>query len=125
LDVKDAKARLYLVGRLVDEHSSHRAELLKVAQNTYPESEVLDGVTLWSSNDDWISSWHQLLPSLHRVILIPGARGEVGLGGLQEVVDAWIHGIPVEIVTLAGVRPLERLSLGTDVLDFERVAVAT
>lgn len=123
--MKDPSAPIYLVCRLVDEHSSHRAELLKVAQNTYPEAEILDGVRLWSSNDDWISSWHQLLPSLHRVILVPGGRGEVGLGGLQEIVDAWIHGIRVEVVTLAGVHPLERLTLGTDVLDLEYVAVAT
>jgi hypothetical protein len=58
------------------------------------------------------------------VILVPGVRGEVGLGGLQEVVDAWVCGIPVEVMTLEGVRPLERLTLGAEVLDLERMAVA-
>jgi hypothetical protein len=120
-----SRLRIYLVGRLVDEHSPHRAEMLKVAQNALPEAEILDGVALWSSTDDWLSSWHQLLPGIDRVILVPGEHGEVGLGGLQEVVDAWTHGIRVEVVTPAGVRPLERLMLGPEVLDLERVAVAT
>jgi hypothetical protein len=117
--------RVYLAGRLVDEHSPHRAELLKVVRETFPDAEILDGVDLWSTNEDWLASWHKLLLSLHRVILVPGGRGEIGLGGLQEVVDAWVHGIPVEVVTPAGVRPLERLTLGTDVLDLDHVAMAT
>jgi len=123
--MKAAQAQIYVVGRLVDEHSLHRAELLALVRETFPDAEILDGVDMWSSNDDWLPSWHQLLPSLHRVILVPGEHGEVGLGGLQEVVDAWVCGIPVEVVTPAGVRPLERLTLGTDVLDLEHVAVAT
>lgn len=117
--------RIYLACRLVDEHSPHRVELLKVVRQCYPEAEVLDGVALWSSNEDWLASWGELLPGIDRVILVPGARGEVGLGGLQEVANAWTHGILVEVVTPAGVRPLERLRLGTEVLDIERVAVAT
>ncbi len=117
--------RIYLACRLVDEHSPHRAELLKALRRSHPDAEILDGVDLWSSNQDWLASWHELLPRIDRVILLPGARGEVGLGGLQEVVDAWISGIPVEVVTPAGVRPLGRLTLGTEVLDLERAAVAT
>jgi hypothetical protein len=116
---------VYVVGRLLDEHSPHRAELLDVVHQSFPDAEILDGVAQWSSNDDWLASWGAILPTLHRVILIPGARGEVGLGGLQEVADAWTRGIPVEVVTPTGVRPLERLTLGTDVLDLECVAVAT
>jgi hypothetical protein len=119
------RERIYLACRLVDEHSPRRTEMLDVVRECYPNAEVLDGVDLWSSNESWLSSWHQHLPTLHRVILVPGARGEIGLGGLQEVVDAWVCGIPVEVVTPAGVRPLERLTLGTDVLDLEHVAVAT
>jgi hypothetical protein len=116
--------RIYLAGRLVDEHAPHRADLLSIVRRSFPEAEILDGVKLWKE-DDWLSSWHQLLPTLHRVILIPGPRGEAGLGGLQEIVDAWTYGIPVEVMVYAGARPLERLTLGTDVLDLERVAVAT
>jgi hypothetical protein len=118
------RPRLYLASRLCDEHSPHRAELLALVRKTFPDAEILDGADLWSSNDDWLASWKELLPSLVRVILIPGVRGEVGLGGLQEVVDAWVCGVLVEVVTPAGVRPLERLTLGADVLDLERVAVA-
>jgi hypothetical protein len=116
--------RVYLAGRLVDERSPHRADLLELVQGAFPDAEILDGVGFWSSNEDWLASWHELLPHIDRVILVPGSLGEVGLGGLQEVVDAWIAGIPVEVVTAEGVRPLERLMLGTEVQDLERVAVA-
>lgn len=117
--------RIYLAGRLVDEHSPHRAELVQVVRDAHPDADILDGAGLWSSNEDWLASWHELLPTLDRVVLVPGKRGEVGLGQLQELVDAWTAGVPVEVVTPAGVRPLERLMLGTEVLDLERVAVAT
>jgi hypothetical protein len=123
--VRKTGLRIYLACRLVDEHSPHRAALLKIVANTYPDAEILDGVVQWSSNEGWLASWNELLPTLHRVILVPGERGEVGLGGLQEVVDSWTHGIPVEVVTSAGVGPLERLTLGTEVLDLEHVAMAT
>jgi len=111
--MKGAKAHIYVVGRLVDEHSPHRAELLALVRQCYPNAKILDGVRLWSSNEDWLASWHELLLHIDRVILVPGARGEVGLGGFQEVVDAWTRGVPVEVATPAGVRPLERLTLGT------------
>lgn len=117
------RLRLYLCGRLCDEHEPHRAELLDVVGRTYPSAEIIDGTSLWRDNDDWLASWRELLPTLDRVIVLPGPRGEVGLGGLQEVVDAWTHGIPVEIVTIVGVRPIERLRVGTDVLDLEHVGV--
>ncbi len=116
--------RVYLVNRLCDEHEPHRAVLLAVVRAAFPDAEILDGVEAWSSNDDWLETWHELLSTLDRVILVPGEHGEVGLGGLQEVVDAWIAGVPVEVVTAQGVRSLKRLTLGTEVLDLERVAVA-
>ena len=116
---------VYAIGRLVDEHSAHRARLLDVIRRTYREAEIGDGVRLWSSNDDWRTRWREYLPGVGRVILCPGPHGEVGLGGLQEVVDAWIAGVPVEVATTEGVRPLERLTLGTEVLDLSSVAVAT
>lgn len=119
-----SRLRIYLACRLIDEHSPHRAELLSLVKEAFPGAQVLDGVETWKSNDDWLASWRDLLPTLDLVILVPGARGEVGLGGFQEVVDAWTHGIPVEVVTPAGVRPLVRLTLGTEVLDLEDVAVA-
>jgi hypothetical protein len=119
-----SRVRIYLACRLIDEHSPHRAELLALVRRTYPDAEILDGVETWKSNDDWLASWRDLLPTLDLVILVPGARGEVGLGGVQEVVDAWTHGIPVEVVTTEGIRPIERLSLGTEFLDMEYVAVA-
>ncbi len=117
--------RIYLVGRLVDEHSLHRAELLEVVRRAFPKAEILDGVGLWSSRKEWLGTWDELLPRIDRVILLPGCRGEVGLGGLQEVVDAFTWGIPVEVVRARGVRPLQRLTLGTEVQDLERVGVAT
>lgn len=117
--------RIYAIGRLVDEHSVQHGRLLEVIRRTYPDAEISDGVRLWSSNEDWRTRWREYLPSVDLVILCPGERGEVGLGGLQELVDAWIAGIPVEVVTAEGVRPLERLTLGIEVLDLERVAVAT
>lgn len=118
------KLRIYLASRPCDEHSLHRAELLQVVANAYPEAEIIDGVAAWA-DDDWLTSWQKLLPTLDRVILVPGVHGEVGLGGLQEVLDALLAPIPVEVVTPAGVRPLERLTLGAEVLDLENVAVAT
>ncbi len=123
--MRKTSLRIYLACRLVDEHSPHRVELLKVVRQCYPEAEILDGASLWRTNDDWLASWNELLPRIDCVILVPGTRGEVGLAGLQEVVDAWIDGIPVEVVTPAGVRPLERLTLGAEVLDLEHAAVAT
>jgi hypothetical protein len=119
------RPRVYLCGRLCDEHSPHRADLVRVVRDAHPDAEIDDGVGLWSSNEDWRARWREYLPRIDRVILVPGEHGEVGLGGLQELVDAWIAGIPVEVVTREGVRPLERLTLGTEVLDLERVAVAT
>jgi hypothetical protein len=116
--------RIYAVGRLVDEGSAHHARLWEIIRRAHPEAEIGDGVRLWSSNEDWRARWREYLPGVDRVILCPGERGEVGLGGLQELVDAWIAGIPVEIVTPDGVRPLEWLTLGTEVFDLERVAVA-
>jgi hypothetical protein len=58
------------------------------------------------------------------VIVVPGKGGEVELGGLQEIIDALLAGVPVEVATPEGVRPLERLTLGAEVLDLEHVAVA-
>jgi hypothetical protein len=116
--------RIYAIGRLVDERWVHRARLLDVIRRTYPDAEIDDGVRLWSSNEDWRARWREYLPGVDLVILCPGERGEVGLGGLQELVDAWIAGIPVEVVTAEGVWPLERITLGTEVLDLEHVAVA-
>jgi hypothetical protein len=117
--------RIYAIGRLVDEGSAHHARLLEVIRRTYPDAEIGDGLRLWSSNEDWRTRWREYLPGVGRVILCPGPHGEVGLGGLQEIVDAWIAGVPVEVATTAGVRPLGRLTLGTEVLDLNSVAVAT
>jgi hypothetical protein len=116
--------RIYVIGRLVDEGTAHHARLLAVIRRTHPDAEIGDGVRLWSSNDDWRTRWREYLPGVGRVILCPGERGEVGLGGLQEVVDAWIAGVPVEVATTESIRPLERLTVGTEVLDLNSVAVA-
>ncbi len=40
------KPPIYVVGRLVDEHSPHWADLLKVVRTTFPDAEILDGVDL-------------------------------------------------------------------------------
>lgn len=117
------RERIYVIGRLVDEGSAHYARLLDIIRRTYPDSEIHDGVSIWSSNEDWRAGWREFLPGVDQVILCPGPHGEVGLGGLQEVVDAWIGGVPVEVATTESIRPLERLTVGTEVLDLNSVAV--
>jgi hypothetical protein len=66
-----------------------------VVEETWPRAPIIDPATRFTSNLDWRREWPRIVSTLKALVVFGYEDGHIGLGCLQEIVDAVLHGVPI------------------------------
>jgi len=82
--------------------TDHDARQLAVLARYFPDADVLDPAAMFSSDEQWLAEWPDVLDRLDILALWADEEGMIGAGVLLEVADAIGAGLPVVCLDLEG-----------------------
>ena len=87
--------RLYCARPMVAYGTNRDARQLARVAEAFPDAEVLDPAVMFTTNEQWLAAWPEVLASLDLLVLWADEAGFIGTGVLREVVDAIAARVPV------------------------------
>lgn len=64
-------------------------------RQVFPEAELVFGASGFSSNEDWLARWHEVLASVDGLVFASDPDRWIGAGVYKEIEDAAAAGVPV------------------------------
>ena len=90
--------KLYAAHPLTSYGTPYEARQLEALREHFPGADVLDPAAMFSSNEDWLAKWPEVLATLDALVLFADQAGHVGAGVLRELSDAIGAGLPVLVL---------------------------
>ena len=75
--------------------SEHEARQLAALHRHFPGAGLLDPAAMFSSDEQWLEGWPDVLDGLDLLAVFADEAGYIGAGCLLEVTDAIASGVPV------------------------------
>ena len=89
--------------------SAYERRALAALRRLLPGAELLNPAAMFTSSEDWLDRWPDVLDSLDGLVLFTEEQGAIGAGCVQEVYDAHRRLVPVALFD-PGDRKLRRLA---------------
>jgi hypothetical protein len=103
-------SRLYVaMPKVVFQYPGFYRLTLEEIRSVYEGAELVEGAREFSSNQDWLQRWPELLPTLDGLVFGSAPGRVVGAGVVREVVDARVRGLPVEYLERGEPRPVSKV----------------
>jgi hypothetical protein len=86
---------VYAAHPLTSYGAEHEKRQLEALRKHFPGADILNPTAMFSSDDEWLEGWRDVLDELDVLVVFADEDGYIGAGCLLEVTDAVACGVPI------------------------------
>jgi hypothetical protein len=102
------RPRVYLAHPIGTFGTPWAARCAAAVGKAWPQAELIEPATRWSSNEEWLAEWPAIVKALSALVVVGDEHGRIGIGCWSEIGDAILWRVP--LFTLAERRGVLRVA---------------
>lgn len=91
--------KIYLASSVSTFHTQRYHRMIAYAHQHYPDAHIRPAQGLYSSSQDWLARWPDVLSQIDEIVFFTNEHGYIGRGVYREINDCHLAGKSVHMLT--------------------------